>query len=100
MSPSRSPTDPRPVRGDQDSRISDLIDGMRAEATRGGLDIDTAAYDAAGLAWTTPVILGSGSLDARVGFFGRDPGRTEVALREPFVGRGGSLASRSSIIFR
>lgn len=64
---------------------------MRAEAALGGLDVDTEAYAAAGLHPTTPVLLGSGTLDAPVGFFGRDPGRTEVEQREPFIGRGGSL---------
>ena len=60
------------VRGDQDPRIADLLHEMQAEAAKGGLDIDTAVYDDS-LAWTTPVLMGSGSLDAPVGFFGRDP---------------------------
>ena len=88
--PAPTASQPR-VRGDQDPRIADLLHGMQAEAAKGGLDIDTAVYDSASLAWTTPVLMGSGSLDAPVGFFGRDPGRTEVELREPFIGRGGSL---------
>ena len=79
------------TRGDRDPRVRDVIDAIKAEASAAELSIDTAAYDSAGLPWTTPVLLGSGSLDAPVGFFGRDPGRTEVDLQEPFVGRGGRI---------
>lgn len=55
------------------------------------MSIDTPVYAAAQLAPTTPVLLGSGSLAARIGFFGRDPGRHEVLAQEPFVGAGGRL---------
>ncbi|HCH66878.1 MAG TPA: uracil-DNA glycosylase, partial [Deltaproteobacteria bacterium] len=79
------------VRGDQDPRILDLLDAIEAEAISAALNVDVDAYAASGQPWATPVLLGSGSLDAPVGFFGRDPGRTEVELREPFVGRGGSI---------
>jgi uracil-DNA glycosylase len=90
--PSSSPTAPQSrLRGDQDPRIADLLAQMSEEAARGGLDIDQPVYDQVGLPVTTPVLMGSGSLDARVGFFGRDPGRTEIELREPFIGRGGSM---------
>ncbi|MHC4952755.1 MAG: uracil-DNA glycosylase family protein [Planctomycetota bacterium] len=68
-----------------------LLDEIRAEARRGGMDVDLAAYEAAGLDPTEPVLLGSGSLAARIGVFGRDPGRTELELREPFIGKGGQL---------
>ena len=37
------------------------------------------------------MLLGSGSLRATIGFMGRDPGRHEVLLREPFIGAGGRL---------
>ena len=82
---------PSPIRGDQDPRIIDLLAGMQAEAERGDMDVDRPAYTAAGLAPTVPVLMGSGTLDSRVGFFGRDPGRTEVEQREPFIGKGGAL---------
>lgn len=55
------------------------------------MPVDLAAYRAAGRASTEPVLLGSGSLEASLGFFGRDPGRLEVELGEPFVGKGGQL---------
>ena len=65
-----------PPRGDQDPRIADLIDAMRQTAAGiVGLKLDHAAYTEAGLPLTTPVLLGSGRLDARVGILGRDPGR-------------------------
>ena len=50
---------------------------------------DFEVYADYGLEPTEPVLLGSGSLQARIGLFGRDPGRTEVELREPFIGKGG-----------
>jgi len=85
-----------PPRGDQDPRIADLIDAMRHTAAGiEGFKIDHAAYAAADLPPTTPVLLGSGSLDARVGVLGRDPGRNEIEEREPFIGRGGALVRQA-----
>jgi hypothetical protein len=55
------------------------------------MDIDKAAYEAANLPTSEPVLLGSGSLSAKVGIMGRDPGRQEIMLQEPFVGAGGRL---------
>jgi len=71
--------------------LFDLLDAIRDEARRGDMPIDLAAYEAAELDPIEPVLLGSGSLDARLGIFGRDPGRTEVERREPFIGKGGQL---------
>lgn len=68
-----------------------LLGRLAAEAARGEMDVDVAAYAEAGIPVTTPVLLGSGTLDAAVGFFGRDPGRHELLLREPFIGKGGQL---------
>jgi len=68
-----------------------LLEEIRAEARRGDMPIDLGAYEQAGLDPIEPVLLGSGSLDARLGIFGRDPGRTEIELREPFIGKGGQL---------
>lgn len=62
---------------------------FRAEAERGDMPIDHEVYQAYSLPLTEPVLLGSGSLDSPLGIFGRDPGRTEIQLREPFVGKGG-----------
>lgn len=56
--------------------------------------IDLAAYQAAGTDPLEPVI-GLGAPDARVGFFGRDPGREEVRWGEPFIGAGGRLVRRA-----
>lgn len=67
---------------------------MRAlanEASLGDMPIDAAVYQAAGRDLSDPVLLGSGSLGAPVGIFGRDPGRHEVLLGEPFIGAGGRL---------
>ena len=71
--------------------LSTLRRRLSAAAAQGGMPIDTSVYAAAGIGPTTPVLLGSGSLSARVGFFGRDPGRHEVLAQEPFVGAGGRL---------
>ena len=70
---------------------NELLERIAAEARRGGMAIDQEAYAAAGRDHTWPVLLGSGSLDADLGFFGRDPGRTEAETGEPFVGAGGQL---------
>lgn len=40
-------------------------------------------------------IVGLGPREARVGFFGRDPGRDEVQHGEPFIGAGGQLVRRA-----
>lgn len=51
-----------------------------------GLDVDV--YSQFGKDPLAPII-GLGDRDLRVGFFGRDPGREEVRLGEPFIGTGG-----------
>ena len=56
---------------------------FRAEAALGDMPIDQGVYDTYALPITEPVLLGSGSLDSPLGIFGRDPGRTEIQLREP-----------------
>lgn len=40
-------------------------------------------------------IIGLGRADARIGFFGRDPGRDEVRHGQPFIGAGGQLVRRT-----
>lgn len=67
------------------------MERLRREALRGEMDVDLAAYRDAGLEVSEPVLLGSGSLDAELGIFGRDPGRLELVHREPFIGKGGQL---------
>lgn len=64
---------------------------IQAEAARGDMPIDVDVYVAAGRDPTEPVVLGSGSLGATLGFFGRDPGRHEILHGEPFIGAGGRL---------
>lgn len=64
---------------------------IRAEAAREPLEVDLPVYAAAGRDPLCPILSGSGDPAARLAFFGRDPGRTEVELAEPFVGRGGML---------
>lgn len=71
--------------------MQDLLARMAAEAAKGDMPIDLPVYEEAGLDPSTPVLLGSGTLDSPVGFFGRDPGRHEVLQREPFIGKGGQL---------
>lgn len=71
--------------------MEDIRRRLRAEAARGELTIDRPVYAEAGLEPTEPLLLGSGSLSAPIGFMGRDPGRHEVLLREPFIGAGGRL---------
>ena len=71
--------------------MDDVLAAMAAEAARGEMDIDVPVYQAAGIPSTTPILLGSGALDAPVGILGRDPGRHEVLQREPFIGKGGQL---------
>jgi uracil-DNA glycosylase len=60
-------------------------------ALQAGLDRD--AYAGAQLDALEPVI-GFGPVDAPVCFFGRDPGREELRLRQPFVGDAGRLLRR------
>ena len=55
------------------------------------MPIDVAVYEGAGMPPTEPLVCGSGSLTARIGFFGRDPGTHEVIHREPFIGAGGRI---------
>lgn len=71
--------------------MKELLDRISAEARRGGMNIDFDVYTAAGTDPAQPVLLGSGNLASRIGFFGRDPGRREVELGEPFIGSGGQL---------
>lgn len=68
-----------------------LFDRLRAVAAGLDLPVDHAVYTEAGRDPFVPVLLGSGSLRARVGVFGRDPGRNEVLRGEPFIGAGGVL---------
>jgi uracil-DNA glycosylase len=68
-----------------------LRDRFRAEAAKGDMPIDLDVYTAAGRDPLEPILTGSGRLDASLSIFGRDPGRTEVELAEPFIGKGGQL---------
>ncbi|RJS91443.1 uracil-DNA glycosylase family protein [Salinisphaera sp. Q1T1-3] len=52
--------------------------------------IDREVYDRFAADPREPII-GLGRADARIGFFGRDPGRDEVRHAEPFIGAGGQL---------
>lgn len=52
--------------------------------------VDTGAYDAFGKDPLEPII-GLGPRAARLGFFGRDPGREEVRHGLPFIGAGGQM---------
>ena len=73
------------------SRFETLLQQISREAGKGGMDIDVQVYRAAGRDPLWPVLLGSGALSSRLGIFGRDPGRTEAELGEPFIGKGGQL---------
>ena len=75
--------------------LADLLDRIAEQARRGGLDIDHDPYIEAGRDPYRPVLLGSGTLHSQIGFFGRDPGRTEARTGEPFVGTGGQLVRRA-----
>ncbi|HBK47728.1 MAG TPA: uracil-DNA glycosylase [Xanthomonadaceae bacterium] len=55
--------------------------------------IDTEAYARFGKDPLEPIV-GLGRRSARVAFFGRDPGRTEVEQGEPFVGSGGRIVRK------
>jgi uracil-DNA glycosylase len=63
--------------------------GAVARSAAPPLGIDLPVYAEAGRDPHAPIVLGSGSLAARVGVIGRDPGRTEVLRGEPFIGAGG-----------
>ncbi|MEE7548836.1 uracil-DNA glycosylase [Xanthomonas sp. Kuri4-1] len=56
--------------------------------------LDTAAYAQYGKDPLEPIV-GLGRRSARVAFFGRDPGRTEVERGEPFVGSGGRIVRKA-----
>lgn len=74
--------------------MKDLLDRIQDSARQAyaeGMPIDAPVYEEAALDPTTPVLLGTGTLSARIGVFGRDPGRNEVLEREPFIGKGGQL---------
>jgi uracil-DNA glycosylase len=73
------------------STLQPLLRRISEEASLGQMGIDVEVYQSAGREPTEPVLLGTGSLDARIGVFGRDPGRREIELGEPFIGRGGQL---------
>jgi uracil-DNA glycosylase len=60
----------------------------RLAATLDQLDVD--AYQACGRDPMEPII-GLGPVDAPLCFMGRDPGREEVRLAQPFVGEAGQL---------
>ena len=62
-----------------------------AEGT-GGIDLEV--YRAVGRDPLEPIV-GHGDPHARIGFFGRDPGRDEVAHGEPFIGAGGQHVRRA-----
>lgn len=69
----------------------ELAARIQAEAAKGDMPIDVEVYEAAERDPTVPLVMGSGSLAARIGFLGRDPGRHEVVHGEPFIGAGGRL---------
>jgi len=71
--------------------LADLLDRMAEVAADTPMSTDLPVYAEAGRDPCRPILLGSGSLGAPVGVFGRDPGRHEVLHAEPFVGRGGQL---------
>lgn len=56
--------------------------------------IDRPVYEALGKDPLEPII-GLGPADARIAFFGRDPGREEVRHGEPFIGSGGQWVRRT-----
>ncbi|MES2820196.1 MAG: uracil-DNA glycosylase family protein [Pseudomonadota bacterium] len=55
--------------------------------------IDIEVYQRFGKDPLEPII-GLGDPEARLGFFGRDPGRDEVKYGEPFIGSGGQSVRR------
>ena len=62
----------------------------RQEASQGDMTIDAEVYARFERDPLDPLI-GGGNLAARVGFFGRDPGRDEVRWMEPLIGAAGKL---------
>jgi len=56
--------------------------------------IDVEVYRQHGKDPLDPII-GRGRADARIGFFGRDPGRDEIQHGEPFIGAGGQHVRRA-----
>lgn len=56
--------------------------------------IDVEVYRRFGKDEHEPIV-GQGAADARIGFFGRDPGRDEIQHGEPFIGAGGQLVRRA-----
>ncbi len=57
-----------------------------------GIDVDTyRRFDKDPL----EPIIGLGKPNARIGFFGRDPGRDEVKHGEPFIGAGGQMVRKA-----
>lgn len=77
--------------GTENTALLAILDEMSALARAASppMAIDREAYAEAGIDPFTPIVLGSGSLSARLGVIGRDPGRTEVLRGEPFIGAGG-----------
>lgn len=74
-----------------DHDFSAITPRLRETAQAIDLSVDTAVYEKFGRDPREPVLLGSGSLSADIGIFGRDPGATEVQFGEPFIGAGGQL---------
>ncbi len=68
-----------------------LRERLSREAACGEMPVDFPVYKAAGRDPLVPILCGSGSMTAPLGFFGRDPGRHEVVHGEPFIGKGGQL---------
>lgn len=69
---------------------SALHERARALASLESMAIDASASEAAGRDPLEPLLWG-GAPDARVGFFGRDPGREEIRWGEPLIGPSGRL---------
>ncbi len=57
-------------------------------------NIDTEVYRRFGRDPLEPIVA-NGARGAKIGFFGRDPGRDEVQHQEPFIGAGGQLVRRA-----
>ena len=76
---------------DQSAALAAALDALSRIAREASppMAIDREVYADAGIDPFTPIVLGSGSLRARVGVIGRDPGRFEVLRGEPFIGAGG-----------
>jgi len=61
--------------------------------------IDTDVYAQYGRDPLEPIVA-HGDRSAKLGFFGRDPGRDEVQHLEPFIGAGGQLVRRALYLHR